>query len=338
MVTIAVVARKPETQKRYRTLLANAGVETHYVTDLEDLARCVKSRPVDLILFDLDDTKLSAPQWVDRVRQDDDLGLTPVLWIGTGVSATATQAADAYRPGLHVLHFPGQDTLTEFISALIGRRAEGVDGLAPAVSRPKSADWKPEDLGIDHALRIFADPNEHVANDPETTVSGEDRSMNSAQNPSPKKPAQPGATGMTHDYDWFVAEMNGAESERQQASSDSGIIEAAAPAKMEKRGLVPPARETTESSKDDDLVLLDVTEMASMRVPTLDGLSGRSGQTGKSLASQSTGESGPEHTGGGTLVDQVAAKVASQLASEIVRHLDHDAIRKAVEAALTKPQ
>jgi len=121
MVTIAVAAHKPETQKRYRTLLANAGVETHYVTDLDDLTRCVKSRPVDLILFDLNDPKLSAPEWFDRARQDDDLGLTPVLWIGAGISASAAQAADAYRPGLHVTQFPSRDTLTEFISALIGR-------------------------------------------------------------------------------------------------------------------------------------------------------------------------------------------------------------------------
>jgi len=335
MITVAVAARQPQSQKRYRALLGQAGVGAHFVTDVGLLIKCVKSRPIDLVIFDLDDRRWPARKWLEAAKLDSDLGLVPVVWIGSEMSESDLQAVDEHRPGLHLAKFPDAKTLTQAMESLVGSVRRDDEANPSASQRLNSPTWKPAADTIDDALRIFADSS----NEKKPAQHPDDLPLQAgsrlAAAPNPKKVS--GVTGKDagEDYDWFVAEMIKTETTPSQPQSDSGFIEVVGPSGTEKGILLSkPNEEDTEGRAPD----LEAADEAGVRLPMLDGLTTTDQSSAppvcQTAASQISGASPPDSA----LVDRIAKEVTARLAGEILKNFDKAAIRRAVEAALTRPQ
>lgn len=154
MISIVIAVKEPATSRRYRQMLAPSGFEAHYATSIIELARLVKSRPIDAVVFDLGMSSLPAAEWLDIVTKDNDLALTPVLWIGSNVAQTLKPMIEEHRPGLWLQTMPKADELMASILQLIGRKVDGVP--VPSITPPPdSHEWIPQDTVIDSALQIF---------------------------------------------------------------------------------------------------------------------------------------------------------------------------------------
>jgi hypothetical protein len=333
MMTVAVAARKPQSQGRYRFLLGQTGVEAHFVTDLNLLIKCVKSRPIDVVIFDLDDPRLPARKWLDAARLDTDIGLVPVLWIGSEVPASDLQAVEEYRPGLRLAKLPDAATLLQTVERLMGvARLDGEDHLSTSQAL-KPPTWKPETDTIDDALCIFADP-------------AKDRP---AEHP-PESPGQPRSSPLTttspddargvavkdggEDYDWFVTEMIKTETAPGQPRPDPSFIDVVPSGGTEKRILLSKLNDESAGGGSGS----EGAEEIAVGVPISDDLSTTDQSSVPSARQIPSPQSSPVSGVDSALVDRIAREVAAQLANEILKSLDPDTIRQAVETALARPR
>jgi hypothetical protein len=263
MLTVAVAARQPKTQRRYRAVLGQLGVDSHFVTDSDLLIKCVRSRPVSVVIFDLDDPHWPARKWLEVAALDVDLGVIPILWIGTEVSGSDLQTIENYQPGFHLPKFPDANTLLRAIETLSGDiRQTGERGLSAAQALATPA-WKPEVDTIDDALSIFADPASGQAgselgppvHDSASAAAVSDAKREVAANPD-------------GDYGVIVAEMTKSETPTREARSDSGFIEVAAQRNVEK-GVVlskPHIEIPGRTAHDDDTLINRIAEEVTARL------------------------------------------------------------------------
>jgi len=162
MITMAIAVKEPSVTRRYRHMLAQAGFETHFVSNVPELIRTVKARPVDVILFDLGPSAISPVDWLAAATKDKDLEFTPVLWIGTKVPAPLQPVIQEYRPGIWLKNIPLTDELISTVLQLIGRKKDE----STVEKKPASTDreWTPEANIIEDALQIFDEgkPSRHT--------------------------------------------------------------------------------------------------------------------------------------------------------------------------------
>jgi hypothetical protein len=159
MITVAVAAGDEAANEYYRGLMADAKFDAIFTPEIELLTQLVKSQPVDLILFDLSSPNLSATSWLEAVRQDSALSLTPVLWVGMARPMALATTLDNYRPGARTRQRPNLTSLMELVQKLVGgNTAPTTDAEEPIES---SKEWKPEDDTIDDALSIFAEAGQN---------------------------------------------------------------------------------------------------------------------------------------------------------------------------------
>ena len=262
MLTVAVAARQPKTQRRYRAVLDQLGVDAHIVTDSDLLIKCVRSRPVNVVVFDLDDPRWSARKWLETAALDVDLGAIPVLWIGTEVSGSDLQTIKDYQPGLHLPMFPDANSLLRAIETLAGDICQaGEKGLSASQS-PATPAWKPEVSTIDDALNIFADPGSEQAR---TEPGPPARESASAAASDAKREVEVNPAG---DYGVVIAEMTKTVIPTSESLSDSGFIEAAA-AKSVEKGVVlskPYIEIPGRASHDDDALVARIAEEVAARL------------------------------------------------------------------------
>jgi len=263
MLTVAVAARQPKTQRRYRAVLGQLGVDAHFVTDSDLLIKCVRSRPVSVVIFDLDDPRWPPRKWLEVAALDIDLGVIPILWIGTEVSGSDLQTIENYQPGLYLPKFPDANALLRAIETLSGDiRQTGESGLSASQSLATPA-WKPALDTIDDALSIFADPaSGQAGGEPGPPV------QHSASAAAVSDAKREVAVNPDGDYGVFVAEMTKTETPTSESRSDSGFIEAAAQKNVEK-GVVlsrPRIEIPSRSSYDDDALVDRIAEEVTARL------------------------------------------------------------------------
>ncbi|GAB4320273.1 MAG: hypothetical protein Kow0074_10460 [Candidatus Zixiibacteriota bacterium] len=154
MISIVIAVKEPATSRRYRQMIAPSGFGAHYATSIVELARIVKSRPIDAVIFDLGMSSLPASEWLEIVAKDSDLTLTPVLWIGTNIAQKLKSTIEDHRPGLWLKTMPKADELIAAVLQLIGRKVG--DGAPIPITPPSdSHEWLPQETVIDSALQIF---------------------------------------------------------------------------------------------------------------------------------------------------------------------------------------
>ncbi|MBI5868814.1 MAG: hypothetical protein HZB43_11105 [candidate division Zixibacteria bacterium] len=314
MLTVTVAARQPESQKRYRELLKQLGVAAHFVTDHEQLLKYVRTRPVDLVLFDLNDPRWPARKWLEAAAVDSDLAAVPVVWVGSEAPAPEMEAITRYRLGVHLPKMPDAAALTAVISTVTGAvRRETDSGQVPvAGSDPDS--WKPAVHTIDDALSIFAEAPDALP------VAGPDQ-------PSTKtNEARRNVSGPTgEDYDLFVSEMVKTEPHSLPREAVPGFVDSGVPTGTEKGILIP---------HPDDADFIVPEESAPQTRPDV-GLSLMIGLEAMDQTDCPVPERDQEADAQKDLIDKIAGEVAARLAGELVKKLDPSAIRKAVEATLT---
>lgn len=175
MITVAVAAGDPAANEYYSGLMADAKFDAIFTPEIELLTQCVKSQPIDLILFDLSSPNLSATSWLEAVRQDSALALTPVLWVGMARPMALATTLDNYRPGARTRQRPNLTSLMEFVQKLVaGNAAPTADDAEPIES---SKEWKPEDDTIDDALSIFADAGQNGRSHPRPLPEDDDEDI-----------------------------------------------------------------------------------------------------------------------------------------------------------------
>jgi CheY-like chemotaxis protein len=158
MITVAVAARDSMIRRRYLEMLKAAGYEPAFATDVTTLIRQVKSRPIDLVIFDLAPPSLSVVAYLEAVERDQDLALTPVLWVGNVGPAPYKTALENYRPGKLIDQRPDENSIAATVGELVGRAAQ--DHASGNSKKSDDGDWAPADDTIDSALSIFADEKE----------------------------------------------------------------------------------------------------------------------------------------------------------------------------------
>ena len=333
MMTVAVAARQPQSQKRLRSLLDQVGVEAHFVTDVDSLIKCVKSRPVNVVVFDLDDPRWPARKWLEATAQDGDLGLVPVVWIGSELSASDLQAVVDHRPGLHLAKCPDAETLTEALETLTGSVRQDKDATLPTSQSPNSPAWKPAVNTIEDALQIFADTSHGKKTTRPTNEELPDASTGLPVTTGDMKGEGDAATDADEDYDWFVAEMARPASVSAPSDSDLGFMGGGTHGGTEKGTLLSePNEDRTGGGESDD----KPADGPVASVAMLEGLT-VTDQAAEPPASNVAPPSDPTSLPGDIeLVDRISTEVAEQLAREILKDIDKGAIRRAVETALTK--
>ncbi len=163
MISLAIAVKDPAATRRYRQLLTESGCEALYITTIIELVRTVKSRPIDVVIFDLGLSSLPASEWLTIVEKDNDLALTPVLWIGSNIPRSLTPAIEEHRPGLWLKTIPKADELMAAVFQLIGRRVD-TGAVPPVEHRVDEREWTPQDDLIDDALQIFEEEVGRPAN------------------------------------------------------------------------------------------------------------------------------------------------------------------------------
>lgn len=161
MITMAIAVKEPSVTRRYRHMLAQSGFETHFVSNVPELIRTVKARPVDVILFDLGPSSVAPVDWLAAAAKDKDLEFTPVLWIGTKVAAPLQPVIQEYRPGVWLKNIPLTDELISTVLQLVGRKTDDTTAEEKPVSTDR--EWTPETDIIEDALQIFDEgkPSHH---------------------------------------------------------------------------------------------------------------------------------------------------------------------------------
>ncbi len=319
MLTVTVAARQPESQRRYRDLLKELGVAAHYVTDHEQLIKCVRTRPVDLVLFDLNDPRWPARKWLDAAAVDSDLAAVPVVWVGSEAPAPDMEAIAQYRLGVHLPKMPDAAALTAVITTITGAvRRETDSGQVPLAGSDPEA-WKPAVNTIDDALSIFVEA-------PDASLAAGSAKPKLEQPSTKTKEAPRNASGSTgDDYDLFVAEMVKTEPHSLPREAVPRFVDAGVPTGTEKGILIP---------HPDDADFVVPEESAPNSQPDV-GLSLMSGLETTAESDSPVRESDQEADAQKALIDKIAGEVAARLAGELVKKLDPSAIRKAVEATLT---
>ena len=300
MITVAVAARDSAASRYYRGLLADAKFEAIFSPDVDSLIRHVKSRPIDLIIFDLNSPSIRVTAWLEAVKRDADLALTPVLWVGHARPMALAVTLDNYRPGARISEKPTLKTLMELVSQMVGRleqRPQTVANRSNGSSRP----WKPGDETIDHALSIFAE----------------------SQGQSGHSPLRPDADVAGHDQededDWKTAEIRRSTT-NNHPNPVSGTMDAAVP-----NILNPPL----ESGPKAEVIIDFPLDQPQTSGSSATRLHDESALTATIATSQ------PEPISE-AFIDEVTNRVISRLAVEVFKNLDKDAVRQAVRDVLSE--
>jgi len=296
MITVAVAAGDPGANEYYRGLMADAKFDAIFTPEIELLTRCVKSKPVDLILFDLSSPALSATSWLEAVREDSDLALTPVLWVGMARPMALATTLDNYRPGARARQRPNLTSLMELVQKIVGRTSGAPNSSVPIVESSKG--WKPEGETIDDALSIFADAKHANGHHPRPLPDDSDENIfqtseiRRAAHANHTKPAASGSTA--HPPGEVLAIPTSGPEEKVVLDFSDDDTEVSAP---------PESTVNAQSS---------TTAVAT--------------EPAKPKASPVSED----------LIDEITTKVISRLAAEIFKNLDTGAIRQTVRDVLTE--
>jgi len=159
MITVAVAARTMDRQARYRSLLPAREFAVISALDCLTLARLAKTRPVDVVVFDLQKPAMPADAWLNLIEGDPDLKHLPTVWVGRDILPGVFTRVQALAGSLTIPARPDSRILAEAIMR--------ITALAE-ISRRKAGDphprsetvWLPEEDIIDQALVIFNEPAE----------------------------------------------------------------------------------------------------------------------------------------------------------------------------------
>lgn len=283
----------------YRVLMADAKFDAMFTPEIELLTRCVKSKPVDLIVFDLTSPALSPTAWLEAVKRDSDLALTPVLWVGTAHPMALATTLENYRPGARIRQRPNLTILMGLVQELVGRSADGrVKGEHDVIKSSK--EWKPEGEIIDDALSIFAEAE--LRNGRSHTTSA--------------------GVGSDVEDDFQTAEIR-----------RSGPASQAKPQSVGQSASTPREVFAIPSSGPEEKAVLDFSE----EEPEQDTQSGSvAGDQESPVAVATKAVKPPAVPASEELIDEITTKVISRLAVELFKNLDTGAIRQTVREVLAE--
>jgi len=173
MITVAVAARTMDRQARYRSLLPAPDYAILAALDCPTLARLARSRPVDVIIFDLQKPAMPAEDWLDLIESDPDVKCVPIVWVGRNILPRVFERALAVPGTLAVPERPDSRTLVEAVGRLADRSAKS-RRKANVPAPPRKTQWQPEEDVIDQALAIFDEPSGEAGAAEEKVVSPEE--------------------------------------------------------------------------------------------------------------------------------------------------------------------
>jgi hypothetical protein len=151
MITVAIATRTLDRQRRYRSLLPVEQFTIVSALDCPTLSRLVKSRPVDVIVFDIQRPAMPVEEWLNFQANDPDLGIVPIAWVGRDVSAALVDTLASAPLSLLVPPRPDSQVLVQAITTL----AAGARSNEGALRRAKQNGWEPGEDIIENALSIF---------------------------------------------------------------------------------------------------------------------------------------------------------------------------------------
>jgi hypothetical protein len=300
MMTVAVAAREAGASRYYRGLLADAKFDAIFTPEIEFLIRCVKSRPVDLVLFDLTTPSIPPTSWLEAVKQDGDLALTPVLWVGSTRPLALATTLDNYRPGMRVIQRPNLTTFMELVEKIVGR-TPGREPSEPNDASLTSKEWKPEVETIDDALSIFADSGSKNGREHAKPFDGhEPENERDFQSAEIRRPAPVNHTRFGHG--------------NPSVSTTSEVL------------AIPPSGPAERSVID--------FSAGSSHEPTRRSPSSELESSPASVANESVAFA--EAPLSDEFIDEVTSRVISRLAVEVFRNLNAGAVRQAVKEVLAE--
>jgi len=157
MMTIAVAARTMDRHARYRSLLPIRDFALLSALECATLARLIKTRPVDAIIFDLQKPTMPAEEWLDLLARDPELNSVMTIWVGRDVPPNLLERISTLEFSLAVPSRPDSQTLVQALEQAAAHAAS--TRKKPGDTHPRGIpDWRPGEDIIDQALSIFDQP------------------------------------------------------------------------------------------------------------------------------------------------------------------------------------
>jgi DNA-binding NarL/FixJ family response regulator len=296
MITVAIATRTMDRQARYRSLLPVKDFAIVSVLDCPTLVQMVKSRPVDVIIFDLQRPAMPAEDWLEIIDNDPDLKFFPIAWVGRDVPQSVLAMIKTLADSEIVPPRPEAQVLVEVITRLATKSSLISSSLKPA----EQAGWQPPEDIIDDALSIFDQSPENGK--PLVVESSRDEWQVSelAGATPPPKPEQ-SASGETED-DEEVQPFEKAPTEESSITLDSEEIGTG------KFGVAPGKSPTTHPALINEKII-SITTRPGRKI------------TGPELV---------EH-----ITQKVLENLAARLADELLARIDQDQVRNMVRETLS---
>ncbi len=142
-------------QARYRSLLPREQFTTLSALDCPTLARLLRTRPVDVVLFDLQKPAMSAGEWLNLISQDAELRCVPIVWVGRDIPQEIYQRVCQTAHSELVPPQPNAEMLVGILHQQQQVAAQLRREYAARTNEPESLSWEPEEDIINDALSIF---------------------------------------------------------------------------------------------------------------------------------------------------------------------------------------
>ncbi len=142
-------------QARYRSLLPAGQFTILAALDCPTLARLLRTRPVDVVLFDLQKPAMPAGEWLNAISQDAELRCVPIVWVGRDVPQEIYQRV-CQAPHSEII--PPRPPLEMLVDILNQQQQVAAQIRREYASRKHEQDsqpWEPEEDIINDALSIF---------------------------------------------------------------------------------------------------------------------------------------------------------------------------------------
>jgi len=183
-------------QRRYQSLLSTEDCTVLAALDCLTLSRLAKSRPVDVIIFDLQHPAMSANDWLGTIDRDPELTCLPTVWVGRDVPRGIYDRIKALSNSIAITARPDAPTLLRAIKRVMDSSKNSLKKLGDT-GPISNNQWQPGEGIIDQALSIFDSPSDETATPPESAP------------PSPKGP------------EWSALEVDGAANGQKKSRSNS---------------------------------------------------------------------------------------------------------------------
>lgn len=142
-------------QARYRSLLPTGQFTILAALDCPTLARLLRTRPVDVVLFDLQTPAMPAGEWLNMISQDAELRCVPIIWVGRDVPQEIYQRVCQTPNSELIPAQPNSEMVVEILRQQQQVAAKVRREFSAETQQEEDSSWQPEENIINDALSIF---------------------------------------------------------------------------------------------------------------------------------------------------------------------------------------